>query len=149
MTKKDFVWMPLVFGIGVMVLAVITAAAFALDECNKHKRSDKKKLSDVCQSDVGGIPGCSTYGNKDCTSEQSIRKNLPQFDDERFFSRTETGVKSDHAIELTYVCGIVVDCKLDNKGNCVSGEDAISPTTGNSIKRIRPYYDNDDCVPGE
>ena len=148
--KKNFLLMPFVLGIAAMMLAVVTVVVFAVP-CNEEKRSDKKTVAAACSAALSGA-SCSSYSNQaDCQDEQMVVVDFNPIygNNNSLFTGTTDGGASDHAVELTFVCGIVHNCEFSTEQDkCITGTEAISPTTGESIKRTRTHYDNDDCEAG-
>jgi hypothetical protein len=141
--KKELLLMSLMVSVGVAV--TVTVAVFAVP-CNKLKRSNGENISSACNAALAGVP-CANYSNSNCSGEQMVSQTYDGADwDNMLYLGSTDGGASDHAIELTFVCGVVHNCEFSTEENqCIMGVEAISPTTGESIKRTRTHYDNDDC----
>jgi len=148
MKKKDLLPMPFVLSIGIMVLAVITAVAFA-EQCNKYERSDQITTTWACQSSFW-VPDCLGRSFEECQNGQTI--DLVQSNDQFYFGCTYTGNAQDHAVQIEppIVCGYVLNCYYNLAINrCFNGSQVINPSTGEPEQKTRPYYDYITCYPGE
>jgi len=146
MTKKNCLPITLLLGISLVFLVIVTAITFA-ETCNKYKRSDQKTEGQGCNifssEDYCTYPG---QPPEDCSDDKQGVKPKSLGTTQRYFGRTMTENRVDHAIEAgSLVCGYVYNCISGINGECGYGTQAISPTTGQQIERTRVYYDNDNC----
>ena len=137
MMKRRFLPTPLLLGGGVVLLVVTVASVFAVD-CSKKVRSSKMYESTAC----GLIQTlCSDNVGASCPERQAIKVTNTAGNTQRYFG-TVDGSSADHAVSAgTVLCGHVWDCARNDNGDCTYGSEAISPSTGEPIKRTRTYYD--------
>ena len=150
MKKEDFISMPFVLGISIVVLTVAIAAlvAVAMPPCNGSLRWDKQTVENACSAALSSPP-CFTYtGETFCNYAQMVVKAYSDGNAPLFLSlQQNTGNTNDHAVELYFPCGIVHSCYwFSDWYFCSLGGMIVSPTTLQPVMRYCTHFDTDDCV---
>jgi len=144
MTRKELLSIPFVLGVGIMVLAVLTAIVFAKPFCNGHKPAEERSEYDGCW--ISGYAGCNSVLPDDCNnSTKPSRTNTSG--NTRYFSTAAGTVAHDRAIiGGTVLCGYHRVCYLIGPSFCTSG-DYARDSNGNLIEYRKSYWISEECNP--
>jgi len=152
MTRKELLSMPFVLGVGVMVFAVVVAAAFEEIEfppCNKHVASTYMASYAICSA---VMTNCYDFNSQDCHNHRGYGANFGSYSPGsfRYFDSMLTNNSLNHAIVAgTIVCSYEYYCALGlTTPICYEGARVIDPTTGKQKELRLAYFENDGyCAP--
>jgi len=143
MTKKEFLPMPFVLGIGIMVLVITTAIVLASPLCNRYSPSGQAREDVTCMQNFTNAvchPQFQLTGK--CDGEEGALL-LVASSNQRHFSRTFTGGAWHNAVVAGLsMCGYVYICEIDQNGFCVATHPKIVPPFGQPEPLTIPYYGN-------